>query len=405
MKWKKETHNYLIELKLSDKYTWKQIAEQMTAKFPHKYTDEQCRHRWRTHRHKIKHEVDPVKQYGVKMKRNEDGTIDIDRLIEVYSEEDLKDDEYILRANGFDPNAWKIRDLQFSMWQHLNKEMDRPATLYANKLKIYPKEDEFTYEDLIDTITKETKQVKLNTAKYKVKDKLALGIYFMDMHFGINTLNDYKNTLEKTSYYMQSRIWEEIIVTFGSDLLHVDNLNNTTANQTRINDVDIPQMIEDAKAFYEALIKIASKQSNKVKVLYIKGNHDQTTSGLMAHWLEARFREVSNVTVDYSIQETKIHTFGKNFLAFAHGDKGGKRRKNVLSSKYPKEWANSNVRELYTGHIHHEKSLDEFGIIERTLPTRAKTDKWHEDNSFEGAHKRFMVFEYSEKELESIHYV
>ena len=63
------------------------------------------------------------------------------------------------------------------------------------------------------------------------------------------------------------------------------------------------------------------------------------------------------------------------------------------------------MRKLYTGHLHHEKALDEFGIIERTLPTRAKTDQWHEDNSYEGAHRRFMMFEYSTDELESIHYV
>ena len=291
----------MVELKLSNKYTWKQIAEQMTAKFPYKYTDVQCKSRWLRNRHKIERKIDPVKQYGVKMKRNADGTIDIDRLIEVYSEEDLKDDDFILRANGYDPSKWQIIEHNFNMWQHFNKEMDHPKTLYANKIRVKPKGNKFTYDDLVQVITDKTKVFDLPTVKYKVKDKMALGIYYMDMHFGINTLEDYEETLIKTTNKIKSRIWQEVIITFGSDLLHVDNLNNTTANQTRINDVNIPQMIEDAKAFYETVIKTASKQSNKVNVIYLKGNHDQTTSGLLAHWLDARFRNVSNVQVDYSL--------------------------------------------------------------------------------------------------------
>src|SRR5690625_3736165 len=90
LKWNKESHNYLIELKLSNKYTWKQISEEMTSKFPYKYTNEQCRSRWRTHRHKIKHEINPKDKYKTTVKRNEDGSMEVDQLIAI-SKEQLKD--------------------------------------------------------------------------------------------------------------------------------------------------------------------------------------------------------------------------------------------------------------------------------------------------------------------------
>lgn len=397
LKWNEEAHNYLIELKTSGNYTWKQIAEKMTERFPYRYTDEQCRARWRTNKHKIK--INPKETYGTKIKRHEDGTIEVDQLIEI-SKEKLKDDKYILEAHGYDDN-WEIISHQFSMWNHHNKQ-DGTKTLYASKIRVKPKEEKLTTDELIKIITSETEPIKTNSFKYKLKDKRMLEISLMDMHFGVNTLDDYQNTLARITYHLEKRIWDEVLITFGSDLMHVDNLKNTTANGTRIQDVDVKRMIEDVKTFYEYLVNKAIKQSNKVKVYYIKGNHDETTSGLLVHWLQARF---PNIEVDTSIEEVKVHTWEQIFVALTHGDKGGKRTKNALATKYPTEWANAKIREFHKGHTHHEQTKDEFGITERVLPTGAKVDQYHKDNSYDSAHKRFMIFEYSGDWLESIHYV
>ncbi|MNJ75937.1 hypothetical protein D3C77_731230 [compost metagenome] len=69
------------------------------------------------------------------------------------------------------------------------------------------------------------------------------------------------------------------------------------------------------------------------------------------------------------------------------------------------EWAKAKNREIHIGHLHVEDAKDVFGMVIRTLSTRNKTDKWHKDNGYVGAHKRFMLFEYSKSNLESIHYV
>src|SRR5690625_7195849 len=75
------------------------------------------------------------------------------------------------------------------MWGHLNKELPKPVTLYANKIKVSPKEDTISYGELIEKITEKTKPIKANDIKYKVKDKSRLEISLMDMHFGVNTFN------------------------------------------------------------------------------------------------------------------------------------------------------------------------------------------------------------------------
>ena len=396
-KWNAEKHNYLIELRQSGDYTWQGIADAMTDKFDHVYTAEQCRGRWRNNRHKIA-DVDPKEEYGKSMTKREDGTIETDMLVEL-TREQLKDESFILDAHGYD-GSWEIISHQYSAWQHHNKQ-DGTLTLYASKLRVKPKNNKISYDDLIKQVTEKTKPLYL-IKKNKEKGKRLLEIPLMDMHFGVNTLDDYKKTLIRICDNLEKRVWEKVVITFGSDLMHVDNLKNTTANQTRIQDVDVLQMIDDAKTFYEHLVTKAIEQSKEVEVIYIKGNHDETTSGLLVHWLDARFPQVK---VDTEIEEVKVRHWEEIFLALTHGDKGGKRAKNVLATKYPMEWANSKIREFHKGHRHHEEVKDEFGITERTLSTGAKTDQFHKDNSYEGAHQRFQLFEYSGDWLESIHYV
>src|SRR5690625_2623957 len=228
-KWTKDRHNYLIDLKLSGKYTWQEIADKMTDKFNDDFTRESCRARWRTNRHKIK--VDPKEKYTTKITKNADGTIETDQLIEI-SKEQLKDEKYILKAHGYD-DGWDIVSHQFSMWNHFNKELTTPKTLYASKLRVRPKENKISYDDLINKITEQTKPVKTSDIKYKVKDKRMLEISLMDMHFGVNTFDDYKGTLARIKYHLERNVWQRIIITFGSDLLHVDNLKNTTRSEER----------------------------------------------------------------------------------------------------------------------------------------------------------------------------
>lgn len=405
-KWTDEEYKYLVELKEKG-LTWQLIAERMTEKFDEVFHPEQCRSKWRNTRIKnvsknVSGSNEPVYKENIQIK--EDGTHISDKLIEL-DEKQMKDPTYILLAHGYDPKQWKIVKVEMSRWHYRDKENTDGKISLASRLIIKPLDDELSTDHLIEIITENTEPLKINTTKHNTDDKRLLGIELMDMHFGINTLDDYQDTIRRLTERLESRKWDRVAITFGSDLMHVDNLKNTTANQTRIDDVDIMQMIEDVKSFYEYLVSLASKQANEVKVIYIKGNHDETTSALLIHWLDARFRDVDNVEVDTSIEEVKVYTWERIFVALTHGDKGGKRTKNTLSTNYPLEWARSKVREFHKGHLHHEKALDEFGITERTLPTGAKTDQYHKDNSFDSAHKRFMIFEYSSEWLESIHYV
>src|SRR5690625_335584 len=161
----------MIELR-QNKYTWKEVAERMTDEFGDEYNAEQCRARWRNNRHKIVNEVDPREKYPTKITRNSDGSVDIDQLIEI-SKTQLKDDAYILEAHGYDPDKWEITSHQFSMWNHLNKKMDNPKTLYASRVKVEPRGNTLDFDLLLEKI----KEVpKYHIEQPKTENKTYLNI-------------------------------------------------------------------------------------------------------------------------------------------------------------------------------------------------------------------------------------
>jgi len=139
-----------------------------------------------------------------------------------------------------------------------------------------------------------------------------------------------------------------------------------------------------------------------VRVIYSKGNHDESLSHAFAKMIR---RLYPSVDVDVSYVERKCHTYGRVFLGITHGDKARKQLHNIFPVEFPVEWSNALTREIHIGHLHKEDATDTFGMMIRTLATRNKTDKWHRDNGYIGNHKRFMLFEYSTTELRHIHYV
>src|SRR5699024_8486485 len=149
--------------------------------------------RWRLHLRNETQDSETTDEYGVKINRdNKNNTIEKDQLIEI-SKTDLKNDDYILKAHGYDPKKWEITSHQFSMWHHHNKQ-DGTKTLYASKIKITPKKNTFDFNELLDEIKKVPKvKVKTNASN----EETYLNIPLSDMHFGIADYDYYKPTQEK----------------------------------------------------------------------------------------------------------------------------------------------------------------------------------------------------------------
>jgi len=349
---------------------------------------------------RIAHEKDEWNvSYKESVEISGDGTHRSDKLLRM-SAEQSKDVNYLLEAHGYDKEEWELVSARNNIWNTYSKQ-DGIMVLYASKITVKPKNTKFSMEKLLDSI-KEVPSVWIPTEPVVLEEKRLLEIPFFDAHFGISDYEYYRQTQYDTLHIIRSRKWEEILFVIGQDMLHNDNFRGQTANGTLIQEVDMIQAWEDCKKFYYPLIEEAIRQAHSVKLIFSKGNHDESMGWAFVQLLKERYPQVS---VDDSFIERKAHVFGKVFIGITHGDKARKNLHNLFPVEFPDLWSQAKTREIHTGHIHKEDGQDIFGMMVRTLSTRNKTDKWHKDNGFVGAHKRFMLFEYNEEELKSIHYV
>lgn len=327
-----------------------------------------------------------------------DGSYKSDKLISM-SNEDSKNVDYLLKAHGFSTDEWELVNARNNIW-NVNSIAQGVQTLFSSKITVKPKKSGFNMSDLLEAIKKDVNPIILD--RKTISSERLLEIPLFDMHFGIADLAYYNETYTRISDKIQGNEWDTILFIIGQDLLHNDGFTGKTTSGTLIEQVNTEQAWADADSFYTNLITLALKESQNVSVVFSNGNHDQGISYGFVKMLEAKFPQA---TFDTKMKQRKGYVWNNLFLGFSHGDKGGKRLEKNFLSEFGKEIAGSTLVEIHSGHIHHEVTKDDFGIVVRSLATKAKTDGWHDDNGFIGAMKRFQLFEYTPTELVNIHYV
>lgn len=327
-----------------------------------------------------------------------DGSHKSDKLISM-STEQSKDVNYLLKAHGFDTDDWELVNARNNIW-NVNSIEQGVQTLYSSKITVKPKGNGFNMEKLLEKIKQEVKPITV--VQPTSADTNLLEIPLFDMHFGIADLNYYNSTYDKVLTKIKSRKWDTILFVVGQDLLHNDGFTGKTTSGTMIEQVNTEQAWADADSFYSNLIFHALDNSKNTNVVFSNGNHDQGIGYGFVKMLEAKFPQAK---FDTAMKQRKGFVWNDLFLGFSHGDKGSNRLGKNFLSEFGKDIANAKIVEIHSGHIHHEVTKDDFGIVIRSLSTGAKTDGWHDDNGFIGSMKRFQLFEYSQDRLNAIYYV
>jgi hypothetical protein len=252
--------------------------------------------------------------------------------------------------------------------------------------------------------------IKANTPIAQIQPKVIedaegmLEIPLFDMHWGIATMEFYRDTLEQILAIVGSKHWDRIVIPVGQDLFHNDSITDgKTTKGTLIEKVDLRQAFYDAETFYFNLIDKALKSANEVSVIYSPGNHDKTVGWCFARVLKTRYGDI----VDDSMAERKAIWWNGCFIGITHGDKKNDSANGLrgnFTMEFPTLFAMAKVREIHTGHLHNETSKDEYGVKVRHLSTGNKDDDWTITEGFK-SQKRFMLFEWMPNRLKSIHYV
>ena len=270
---------------------------------------------------------------------------------------------------------------------------------------IKQKAGNFDPDVFLEAIRKSVKPFVYTPVKRSDASRM-LEIPLFDMHWGVAFMDHYKPVLNELLDLINSRTWDKIVIPFGQDFLHNDSIvDGKTTKGTPIEKVDMKRAVNEGQTFMYTLIDTAIRCANEVHVLYTPGNHDLSMSWMFTRVLLERY---GSSVVDDSLEYRKVITYGKNSIMVTHGDSKqatAKKMAHIFPITFAEEFANANVREVHSGHLHHEAEADIYGVMVRRLSSGCKVDDWSNKEDFVGAHRRFMVFEWDRNKLASIHYI
>jgi len=186
---------------------------------------------------------------------------------------------------------------------------------------------------------------------------------------------------------------ERMLVPVGHDILHVDNINETTTRGTA-QDVDTrPQLLFDKTV--EMLVSFLRKarQIAPITVQIVPGNHDMLTCHHIGAALQGYFWNDKHIEIDNEPTSRKYYRWGTVLLGFVHGGKEDPRLEDLpllMAVERPEDWAETTHREWHTGHIHRRRAMQWLttdstqGIHVRTLPSLCAADAWHAQHGYVG---------------------
>lgn len=213
-----------------------------------------------------------------------------------------------------------------------------------------------------------------------------------DMNIAYSRIcNSVDDMIAELSKYKISRF----VMPIGNDFMHFDSVRMKTAMGDHWLDVDTRY----GKVYLAGLkcltymIQRALEICNDVRLYYIPGNHDTTSSFTLTAALEQRFHADDRVKVDLRFSPRKAVLFGGTLLGFDHGHEKNPNQMATTFSTEPgvkKYWSSSTYREIQTGHKHqrwekmYEGVIPTNGVLIRRNPSLSNVDCWHYNKALTG---------------------
>lgn len=211
----------------------------------------------------------------------------------------------------------------------------------------------------------------------------------------------YRNAVSDLLDETAHRRIDRILLPLGNDFFHADNRRNTTFAGT-------PQDVDGryAKVFeagFAAVIWAVELLAGvaPVRVVWVPGNHDPTTSYHLCREVGAWFRRADRVEVDHGPSERKYEKWGANLIGLVHGDDiKPEDLPGLMVAERRADMATATNCEWLIGHQHRErqwvtKSADTHrGTTVRVLRSLAGTDAWHYRKGYVGAPQAAEVLFY-----------
>jgi len=230
----------------------------------------------------------------------------------------------------------------------------------------------------------------------KLAHSAETGRHPYDVKIAISTFNRALDGLiERTKNYPIS----EILFIVGNDIFNSDSEDNTTTGGTAV-DTDgrfFKTFRQTRKMVVQAVERL--RQTAKVQVLIVPGNHDRQTCYHLGDSLECYFHDDPMVVVNNFPSPRKYIEFGNVLLGFCHGDEGKVNDYPALmATEQPQAWGRTKFREIHCGHFHRLQVIDDHGVRVRLLAALTEADSWHAHQGFIGALRQASAFVWSKRE-------
>tara|TARA_R110000824_G_scaffold72912_2_gene185841 strand:+ start:1811 stop:2896 length:1086 start_codon:yes stop_codon:yes gene_type:complete len=197
---------------------------------------------------------------------------------------------------------------------------------------------------------------------------------------------------------------DRVLFCIGNDILHVDNVYNTTTKGTP-QDCDGKwwEHYEVALQVYVACVEML-REIAPVDCIHSMSNHDYQSGFHLAHALKSWFRNADDVSVDCGVAHRKYYKYGVNLIGLEHGD-GAKMDKLplLMAQEKSKDWAETTHRYWYLHHLHHKvkhkwlDAKDFIGVTVEYMRSPSAADSWHSRKGFTGVPKAVEGFLHDKK--------
>ena len=185
--------------------------------------------------------------------------------------------------------------------------------------------------------------------------------------------------------------FREILFPVGNDFFHVDNSDNTTRKGTP-QDVD-GRWFKAYQGGREVIMQVIAALADiaPVRVVIVRGNHDEDRILTLGDCLEVAFRNEKWITVDTGQTMRKYHAFGTTLLGLEHGILKLQRLLGMMQIEAREQWGRAQHCEWICGHLHHKREVlyqpvsEERGIRVRTIPSLTSSDFWHANAGYVGS--------------------
>ena len=165
------------------------------------------------------------------------------------------------------------------------------------------------------------------------------------------------------------------------DFLHFDGITAITPMSGHILDADTrySKLVELTIEIMTEAVHMMLKKFGKVVVVQAEGNHDMSGSIWLRKHIKYVFSKDDRVNVVDNEFPYYAHLHGEILLGFHHGHKKRMAQLPKLFASEPrfrKLWGQATQAYIHTGHMHHERTVEDAGAIVEQHPTLSARDAY-----------------------------